>query len=226
MFVPSDCHKNGFVNMIYHMKFLVLLGTCCVALVFTACGDDNSTQSDSSLDILVGREGRPDVPVPQGPPPTKLALEDLEKGSGIPAEKGDEISVRYFNFDYKSHRVYEDRWNDVQPFSFVLGSDEVLDAWETGLKGMKAGGRRELIVPKAISYGNVDQIYVIELLSITSPKPAVKREPSAVRRVAGTGAKPRIQIPPGPPPKRLVVRELRAMRSAVLLGYPRMESIS
>ena len=136
----------------------------------------------------------------------RLVVEDLKKGSGAPAEKGDEIYVRYFNFDYKSHQVYEDRWNEVVDFSFTLGSGEVLGAWETGLQGMKAGGRRELIVPERISYGN-DQVYVIELLSVSAPK---RVEGARVKRVDGTGAKPQIQIPPGRPPKKLVVRELKA----------------
>jgi peptidylprolyl isomerase len=190
--------------MICCVKFLALIAAVCAFLVLAGCGGGGSTRSA----VLIGEEGRPDVPVPEGSPPKKVVVEDLEGGAGPPAEKGDLLTIRYFNFDYESHQVYEDRWSDEDAFSFTLGADEVLGTWEAGLRGMKVGGRRELIVPKEMAYGNVDQVYVVELLSVESPEAGV-REVGGLRKVVGTGAKPRLEIPPGPPPDELVVRELK-----------------
>ena len=190
------------------MKILVLIGLCCTMAGLVACGGDDPARSEVSSAVLVGKEGRPDVPLPQGPAPSKLVVREIEEGEGAPASKGDQLTVRYFSFDYKTHKIYEDRWNDVVRFQFKLGEGQILESWEEGMPGVRAGGRRQLIVPDAVADG-ADQVYVIEVISIEKPESAAETEKRVVRRVKGSGAKPRIEIPPGPPPKELVVRELK-----------------
>jgi FKBP-type peptidyl-prolyl cis-trans isomerase len=193
--------------MARYLKLLALICIGCMATALTACGEGSSTQSSST--VLTGEEGRPEVPVPAGPPPAKLVVDDIEKGSGPPAKEGDEMSVRYFRFGYKNHRIYEDHWNQ-RPTSFTLGGGEMVDAWEAGLRGMKAGGRRELILPEKMTFGGAAEIYVIDALSVKPSKLPDETGPNAsLRKVKGTGATPKIKIPPGPPPKELVVRELK-----------------
>ena len=51
----------------------------------------------------------------------------------------------------------------------AVGSGEVRDGWETGLKGMRVGGRRELILPSMLAYGTGALIYIVELLAIEKP---------------------------------------------------------
>lgn len=183
----------------------VAAGVCTVLLI--SCGGGTSS-SDSAT--LPGRAGRPDVPIPAGPPPTKLVVIDLKKGRGRPARNGDELSVRYFRFAYKGHRIYEDDWRKPTP-SFALGGGQRTEAWEEGLSGIRAGGRRELVVPGGeATFAGAPEVYVVEAISVTPAKRSASIEPSgSVERVSPSGAKPSIAVPPGPAPTELVVRKLK-----------------
>jgi len=139
--------------------------------------------------ILVGRGGgssdttstadagtKPNVQVPSGPPPTKLVIKDLKTGDGTEAQAGDQVSVQYVGVDYKTGKQFDASWDRGQPFPFQLGSGQVIPGWDQGVVGMKAGGRRELIVPPDLAYGaqgqppkiapNATLVFVIDLLSV------------------------------------------------------------
>jgi peptidylprolyl isomerase len=152
------------------MKFLaVIVAVLCIGAALSACGDDSSAPAQEPLATsadVTWKQVKTEIADPQGPPPTELVVENLKEGSGPPAKNGDNLSMRYVNFDYNTGQAYEERWSPPNPFVFELGAGEALDAWETGLKGMKKGGRRVLIVPAKEAYGKVPQIYVLELTSI------------------------------------------------------------
>jgi peptidylprolyl isomerase len=97
---------------------------------------------------------KPKVTVPSGPPPKKLTIKDLEKGSGPAAKSGDEVTVNYVGVDYKTGKEFDASWDRGEPFSFELGSGAVIPGWEEGIEGMKVGGRRELIIPPSLGYGS------------------------------------------------------------------------
>lgn len=142
------------------MKILTLIGFLCAALVLSACGSD-SPQAD---EIVWNNEGEPEVIVHKGPVPKKLIVEDFREGTGKVLKKGSIGTFKYKEFDYKTGQEYEDWWHE--PFRTSFGEGESLGAWETGLKGMKVGGRRALIVPPAEAYTHVPVIYVIELAAV------------------------------------------------------------
>ncbi len=146
------------------------------------------------------------MPVPAGRPPAELVVKDLKVGQGPAAEDGGEITLRYFRFTYKDHKIYEDKWREA-PTSYTLGSGQLVEAWEKGLIGIKAGGRRELVLPAKMTFFKVPEIYVIDAISVKPPK----RSTSSARleKVPPSGAKPKMTVPPGPPPKKLVERELK-----------------
>jgi FKBP-type peptidyl-prolyl cis-trans isomerase len=95
----------------------------------------------------------PKVTVPKGPPPKKLVIEDLKKGSGATAEAGDEIGVEYIGVLYKTGETFDANW-ELEPFVFTLGAQEVIKGWDQGVEGMKVGGERKLIIPPDLAYGN------------------------------------------------------------------------
>jgi peptidylprolyl isomerase len=138
-----------------------------LAIGLMACGDEMPSASEPA--ILRGTEGRPDVPIPQGPPPERLVIKEIEKGSGRPAQVGDEMFVRYFRFEYGTNRILEDQWRKPLP-PFTLGAGQMSPAWEKGLPGARAGSRRELIMPKAGAFVSVPQVHVIDVVSVTPPK--------------------------------------------------------
>ena len=170
----------------------------CLALVVAGCGSgsDSSTGSTESTATSAepsekspGESGgsaekqtsgagktKPKVTVPSGPPPKKLEIEEIEKGSGPEAKAGDEVTVQYVGVGYESEEEFDSSWSRNEPFSFGLGGGQVIAGWDQGVEGMKVGGRRELIIPPNLAYGpqgsppvigpNETLIFVIDLLAV------------------------------------------------------------
>ncbi|HET7485146.1 MAG TPA: FKBP-type peptidyl-prolyl cis-trans isomerase [Solirubrobacterales bacterium] len=146
------------------MKIFVPISFVLACLVLGACGG-GSGDSPPAADEVVWRNGAPVVIVHHSPVPKKLIVKDLRPGTGAVLKKGRIGAFKYKSFDYRTGQRYEDWWN--KPFHTSFGEGESLGAWETGLKGMRVGGRRELIVPPAQAYTHVPVIYVIELAAVS-----------------------------------------------------------
>ena len=118
---------------------------------------------------------QPKITVPGGSPPTKLKVEDLEKGSGPIARPGSQLSVNYAGVSYSTGKVFDSSFKRGQPFPFQLGAGMVIPGWDQGIQGMKVGGRRRLTIPPKLAYGpqgqpptikpNETLVFVIDLLS-------------------------------------------------------------
>ena len=117
----------------------------------------------------------PSVTVPPGAPPTQLEVSDLIVGTGPTAKSGDTVTVQYVLATYSSDKVIQASWTS-QPFTFTLGQGQVIKGWDEGVVGMKAGGRRELIIPPSLGYGaaspgagiapNDTLVFMVDLLKI------------------------------------------------------------
>ncbi|MGO9559402.1 MAG: FKBP-type peptidyl-prolyl cis-trans isomerase [Acidimicrobiales bacterium] len=117
----------------------------------------------------------PTVVVPPGKPPINLETADLIVGKGPAAKDGDKVTVQYVLATYSTRKVIQSSWTS-QPFGFTLGAGQVIPGWDEGVVGMKAGGRRELIIPPSLGYGdespgagiatNDTLVFVIDLLKI------------------------------------------------------------
>lgn len=82
----------------------------------------------------------------------ELKVEDLREGSGTVAKNGDIIQVRYRG-SLLNGEVFDSNLKG-NPFSLTLGAGSVIKGWDLGLVGMKAGGKRRLVVPAALGYGD------------------------------------------------------------------------
>jgi peptidylprolyl isomerase len=119
---------------------------------------------------------QPAVRIPEGSPPPSLQVTDLREGHGPPAKFGDQLVVQYVAVLWSTRTQFDSSWARGQPFPFVLGQGEVIPGWDEGLNGMKAGGRRELIIPPNLAYGSAGYppvigpdetlVFVIDLISI------------------------------------------------------------
>jgi len=78
---------------------------------------------------------------------------DDKEGEGDPIESGKTANVHYTGWlvDGKKFDSSRDRG---QPFSFQLGAQMVIQGWDEGVKGMKPGGRRILVIPPEMGYGD------------------------------------------------------------------------
>lgn len=79
---------------------------------------------------------------------------ELTKGNGAEATAGKKLSVLYRGW-LTDGRIFDQNADQNKPFSFTLGSGQVIAGWEQGLAGMKVGGERLIIVPPAAGYGAV-----------------------------------------------------------------------
>eukprot|EP00122_Pirum_gemmata_P020021 Pgem_evm1s18730 len=90
------------------------------------------------------------------PSKVKLAggtvIEDLVVGKGAVAKPGKTVGMYYIGRFAKNNKVFDSCLNG-QPFKFKLGYSEVIKGWDTGVNGMKVGGKRILTCPASQAYG-------------------------------------------------------------------------
>ena len=97
---------------------------------------------------------RPDVDPYDGPPPTDLVVEDMTVGDGPEAVSGQTVTVHYVGVAHSTGEEFDASWNRGAPFRFPLGAGRVIGGWDKGVAGMKVGGRRKLVIPPHLGYGD------------------------------------------------------------------------
>ncbi|HEX7133276.1 MAG TPA: FKBP-type peptidyl-prolyl cis-trans isomerase [Iamia sp.] len=98
-------------------------------------------------------EGAPEVPVPVGPPPTDLVIEDLTTGDGAAAAIGDSVTIDYVGVACSTGEVFDSSYESGEPVAFELTSGSLIEGFVQGLDGMAVGGRRLLVIPPDLAYG-------------------------------------------------------------------------
>ncbi|HEX4924770.1 MAG TPA: FKBP-type peptidyl-prolyl cis-trans isomerase [Bdellovibrionales bacterium] len=83
---------------------------------------------------------------------TELKLNDIQTGTGAEAEAGKKVKVHYTG-TFMDCNKFDSSVDRGQPFEFQLGSGQVIPGWDEGVKGMKVGGKRVLIIPPEKAYG-------------------------------------------------------------------------
>jgi len=86
----------------------------------------------------------------------KLRKYDVVVGAGAEAKAGDTVTVHYVG-TLEDGTKFDSSYDRKTPFSFTIGTGEVIRGWEIGLLGMKVGGKRELVVPAELGYGATGQ---------------------------------------------------------------------
>jgi len=97
---------------------------------------------------------KPDVKIPDDPPPTELVVEDLVLGEGDEAQPGQTVSVHYVGVAWSTGSQFDASWDRGEPFEFSLGDGDVIEGWDQGVAGMRTGGRRRLSIPPHLGYGS------------------------------------------------------------------------
>ena len=112
--------------------------------------------------------------------PSGLQYEDVVVGSGAEAHDGHRVSVHYTGWlktrDGSTGRQFDSSRERNEPFEFLLGSGQVIKGWDEGVRGMRVGGQRKLIVPARLGYGstgagksippNATLLFDVELLGV------------------------------------------------------------
>ena len=101
---------------------------------------------------------------------------DQKIGGGAEAGPGKTVEVLYTGW-LEDNTKFDSSLDPNHPFTFRIGIDEVIQGWHEGITGMKAGGRRRLIVPPELGYGrqgagggvipgNATLVFEVELLAV------------------------------------------------------------
>ena len=112
----------------------------------------------------------------------ELTIENLQEGEGRAAEKGLSVIVHYTGWIYDQSqgdgrgKKFDSSLDRREPLTFVLGVGQVIKGWDEGVKDMKVGGKRVIIIPSDMAYGargagdvippNTDLIFEVELLGL------------------------------------------------------------
>ncbi len=97
---------------------------------------------------------KPEIDFPDSPPPADLEITDLVEGDGAEAKAGQFVSVHYVGVAHSTGEEFDASYNRGAPLDFRLGVGQVISGWDTGVQGMKVGGRRKLVIPPHLAYGD------------------------------------------------------------------------
>ncbi len=111
---------------------------------------------------------------------TQLQGQDEVVGTGATATAGDSVTVNYVG-SLTNGTVFDASANHgTTGFTFTLGAGQVIKGWDIGVAGMKVGGKRQLVIPASLAYGdqavgnvipaNATLVFEIELLKVTKPQ--------------------------------------------------------
>jgi peptidylprolyl isomerase len=190
-------------------RYLLTLPLLLVVFAFAACGDDSSSsdetaatpaateaateaptaeatpgapaEGDAGVKVTGKLGSEPKVEVPSGgTPPTGLLYKDLKVGKGQEAAAGQTVDVQYTGVLLKDGTKFDASWDrGGEPFSFPLGQGQVIPGWDQGVVGMKKGGRRLLVIPSSLAYGDQGAggvigpgealVFVVDLENVKSP---------------------------------------------------------
>jgi len=132
-----------------------------IIFTFFACTSSKQSKNGDSMSVMVKTE-------------SGLQYQDIETGSGKNPSDGDKVTIHLKISDEKGN-IIENSYLTQKPVVFTIGKEEVIKGLEEGVKGIKVGGKRKLIIPPEIGFGvrafknipsNSNLIMEVELLEI------------------------------------------------------------
>ncbi|MBL7045029.1 MAG: FKBP-type peptidyl-prolyl cis-trans isomerase [Parcubacteria group bacterium] len=132
---------------------------------------DNENNSASLGELTVETQKAPEIIDING-----MKIVDTIVGTGEEAVAGKVVTVHYTG-TLTDGTKFDSSVDRGQPFQFVLGAGQVIQGWEQGFAGMKVGGKRSLMIPANMAYGdraigaipaNSTLLFDVELLAVDS----------------------------------------------------------
>ncbi|RHW26799.1 FKBP-type peptidyl-prolyl cis-trans isomerase [Nocardioides immobilis] len=120
---------------------------------------------------------KPEIEFFDPEPPADLVVTDVTVGDGAEATAGSTVSVHYVGVAHSTGEEFDASYNRGTPLQFRLGIGQVIQGWDNGVQGMKVGGRRQLVIPPHLGYGDAGAggvikpgetlIFVVDLLGVS-----------------------------------------------------------
>ena len=148
-----------------------------VLLVLAGCHDGDAGAPEGEgpgASDPVDVTSRPEVEPVEGAPPDTLTVEDLVEGDGEEVAEGDVLTVHYLGMTWGGSE-FASSWERGQPLTYTHGEGRWVEGWEQGIDGMRVGGRRRIVVPPELGYGQRGApgvppgetlVFVVDLLDV------------------------------------------------------------
>lgn len=195
-------------------RLLAAAVVAAVALLGAACGDDDAASGDgdttttaagdsttsapSTEDLEACAEVYPEgVAEPTGPdavesrgepemsacaPSGELEVIDQIEGTGAEVPEGSAVTVHYSGVAAATGELFDSSWSRGETIAFPL--DQVIAGWTQGLVGMKEGGRRVLVIPPELGYGDGGPapgdslVFTVDLVSVDAGTQGATSDPA------------------------------------------------
>jgi FKBP-type peptidyl-prolyl cis-trans isomerase FkpA len=170
-----------------HGKSLALATSAALAaLLMAACSRSEKPASEAAAapaaEVAAAEATTaPATPTPSGSEIMDLQKTDLAPGTGAEISSGQTALVHYTGWLYDA-AAPENKGKQFdssvggEPFEFPLGAGRVIAGWDQGVVGMKVGGKRRLVIPPVMGYGergaggvippNATLVFDVELVEI------------------------------------------------------------
>jgi len=155
-----------------------VLSSCATGVGAGGGGDPTQIEFGPELGIVLDEM----VHTPEG-----LYYRDLTEGTGAEAGTGDRVVIHYLG-RFPDGTVFDSSAGGEGPVEFFLGEGEVIRGWDLGIRGMRAGGRRILVIPPSLGYGsrgvggvvpgNATLVFEVQLVAVNRERSPF-REPAA-----------------------------------------------
>jgi len=163
---PSDVLSNRFVVAASVTLAAVVIAILGVIILFGGGGDDelvaNPTTPGVTPTPAPTAPGHTPGTAPESPPEivgeeitteSGLVYIDFEPGTGEIAAEGSFVAVDYSGWLQATGELFDSSISRAAAFQFDIGTGTVIPGWDEGVQGMAVGGKRRLIIPPALGYG-------------------------------------------------------------------------
>ena len=147
-------------------------------LTLSARASDGRTATANRTYRPCPQGAKPKITIPDGPPPRTLVTRDLRVGTGATARSGKIAKVHYVMVTWSNRQAADSTWERGEAFEFGLGDESVIPGFDQGITGMRVGGRREIVLPPDLAYGDAgvppaiapDEtlVFVVDLIGVRS----------------------------------------------------------
>ena len=155
---------------------IIVLIAAGIPFVLFQNKSQNSPSPSLAPSVTITPEASPSAsPVSSQTMENGLKIEDLTVGTGNEAQSGKKVTVNYAG-TLTDGTKFDSSYDRGTPFSFNLGTGQVIAGWDQGVAGMKVGGKRRLTIPPELGYGatgaggvippNATLIFEVELLRV------------------------------------------------------------
>jgi peptidylprolyl isomerase len=120
---------------------------------------------------------KPEIEYFDPEPPENLVVTEITEGDGEEATAGTTVTVHYVGVAHSTGEEFDASYNRGEPLRFRLGVGQVISGWDEGVQGMRVGGRRQLVIPPHLGYGDRGAggvikpgetlIFVVDLLGVS-----------------------------------------------------------